>query len=836
MARVTAAAPGQSLTPRQRRPVARTLVLALVAICLGLPPAVVTAQEDQGLVFGATTTLDGAVVLPGVTVEVVDSMGTLVAVAVSDGLGRFSIDVPPGRWRLLAALPGFAPAVRDVIDVDVGGRVEVNVDLAVGLEEEVEVTARPAGPEALIVPDTATTVDRLAGDLADQAPVRGESFEALLPLLPGVVRAPDGRLNVKGGQESQTGLLVNSVNASDPATGEFGITLPVDAIDNVTLLPNPYAAEYGRFTAGVSQVETRRGSNEWRATVNNFIPKFRWRGNQFRGIERFTPRVAFSGPVVDDRVFLAQSFRYRLVKTKVTARPAIDNDSRLESFDSFTQVDATLTHRHNVTATLSLFPRDIERINVDTFNPPEVSPSFSQRGFNVAVAERAILSDYALLESTVAIKTYDVGIGAEGSAPMVFQPDENSGNFFNTQRRDTLTVQLSEVLTIQGRGRLDDHVFKLGADLFHASLSGTSRSRPVEIRRADGTLSQRIDYGGPTRQSVDSANLAFFAHDRWRPADGWLLEIGGRLDRDGVLERYNLAPRFGFVVDVGPRRRGVFRGGVGLFYNQTPLNVGAFESYETPTVSRFAEDGVTPLGTSISFTHELAATRTPRSLTWNVEYDHRLNDSVIFRLNHLRRHGTHEHRLEPVEEAGRHVLRLDSRGRSRYWEVELTSRIVRGPHEMNLTYVRSSAKADLNRFDEYFGNFRNPIVRPNDFSLTSTDTPHRFLFRGSFLIEQWRVSPVVEWRQGFPYSIVDQDQNYVGLQNRGGRFPQFYTLDLDVQRRIEIFGFNPRVGLRVFHLFNSSLPRDVQQNIDSRSFRHFSNPIERTFGLTVQFG
>lgn len=827
---------GRTLTPR-RRPSAAVGLLIAGCLLFILPAFSPPTAQESGVIFGATTTLDGAVVLPGVTVELVDPAGERVGLAVSDGQGRFSMGgVSPGRWTLQASLTGFATVTRAQIEIEGGDRIEINVDLPVGLEEQVDVTASPAGADPLLIPDTATTVDRLSGRLADQAPVRGESFEALLPLLPGVVRAPDGRLNVKGGQETQTGLLVNSVNASDPATGEFGMTLPVDAIDNVTLLPNPYSAEYGRFTAGVSQVETRRGSGQWGGTVNNFIPKFRWRGNQIRGIERFTPRVAFNGPLVKDRVFLAQSLRYRLVKTKVAARPEIENDSRLESFDSFTQVDATLTPRHNLTATVSVFPRDIERINVDTFNPPEVTPNFSQRGFNVAVSERAILSNSALLESTAAVKTYDVSIDGQGGRAMVFQPDINTGNFFNAQNRDTWTVQVSEVLTMQGRGRLGDHVFKVGGDVFHASLSGTSTSRPVEIRRADGSLSQRVTYQTKGPQAVSSTNLAVFAHDRWRPIDGWLLEFGGRVDRDGVLERYNVSPRVGFAIDVGPRRRGALRGGVGLFYDQTPLNVKAFESYETPTITRFAEDGSTPLGPPVSFSHALTATRTPRSLTWNVEYDHRLNDHVIFRINHLRRSGDREYLLDPIQTADNAILRVDSRGRSRYWELELTSRVVKGPHEMHLTYVRSRATADLNSFDEFFGNFRNPIVRPNDFSLTATDTPHRFLFRGSFLVKEWRVSPVVEWRQGFPYSVVDEDQRYLGVRNRGGRFPKFFTLDLDVQRRVRIFGLNPRVGLRVFHLFNNSLPRDVQRNIDSLSFRQFSNPIERTFGLTVQFG
>ena len=97
------------------------------------------------------------------------------------------------------------------------------------------------------------------------------------------------------------------------------------------------------------------------------------------------------GPLIRNELFVAQSFRYRVVNTKVPARPTIDNDNHLESFDSFTQIDANLSPRHSLTGTLSFFPRDIELVNVDTFTPRETSPSFRQRGFSVAISESGVI-------------------------------------------------------------------------------------------------------------------------------------------------------------------------------------------------------------------------------------------------------------------------------------------------------------------------------------------------------------------------------------------------------------------------------------------------------------
>jgi hypothetical protein len=811
------------------------VALALIALIQESAAAAAQTSREQGTLSGLVTTLGGGTSLPGATIDVRTEAGVVVAQAVSDEHGRFAIAVPPGQWTVVASLTGFAASTKSRVAVTAAGETKIDFDLTVGgVEERVDVVAQRPGEAPLEIPSTSASVQVQKGALVDELPVQGESFEALLPLLPGVVRGPDGRLNVNGGAESQTALLVNNVSLNDPATGEFGATLPVDAVDSVTLLPNPYAAEYGRFTAGVSQVATKSGSNDWKLRVNNFVPKFRWRDGTLKGLEKFTPRVAVGGPLVRDKLFFAQSFRYRVVNTKVPARPTIDNDNHIESFDSFTQLDANLGSRHSMTGTVSFFPRDIDQVTVDTFTPREVSPSFRQRGYSVALAERATLSSTALLESVVAVKTFNAQIDGQDDGTMVLSPDENGGSFFNEQSRETHTLQAGQTLTFHPRSWAGSHDLKAGVDVIRATLDGSGLSRDVEVRRRDGTVSQRLTFGRLRHQHADRTDVGAFLQDRWRVTNGLLFEVGGRLDWDGVRDRLNLAPRAGFSANLGASGRSAVRGGAGLFFSETPLNVLAFESFETPTVTYFAADGVTPLRV-VPFAHRLKGMNSPASLIWNLEYDRKVGDHLLFKVNHLRRNGRHEYLVEPVESGGAGMLEVDSVGRTRYWELELTSRVVAAGQQLYVTYVRSDATSDLNRFDRFFGNFRNPVVRPNEFSRADTDTPNRLLVRGSLTLRGWMVSPLLEFRDGFPYSVVDEDRDFVGARNRGGRFPLFKTLDLDVQRRIAVFGLKPRVGLRVFHLLGDFLPRDVQANIAAARFGQFSNTIERQFGLTLQF-
>ena len=75
-------------------------------------------------------------------------------------------------------------------------------------------------------------------------PIKKREIESLLPLVPGVVRGPDGRINMKGAQATQAGWLVNSANVTDPATGGQAINLPIDVVSSVQVISNPYDPEY----------------------------------------------------------------------------------------------------------------------------------------------------------------------------------------------------------------------------------------------------------------------------------------------------------------------------------------------------------------------------------------------------------------------------------------------------------------------------------------------------------------------------------------------------------------------------------------------------------------
>ena len=814
-----------------------TMRLALGVCLLAFCVARVRGQEQQnqdptvGRVVATITALEGTVHLPGMPVELLDDPARLViARTVTDGAGQVNFpDIPPGRYIISVARPGFEARESPVFTVTAGETAQVLLDTRLTfVQPDVQVIAQNPSPTNSVQPVSMS--DMLSGSILETAPLQGDDFRSLLPLLPGVVRDANGRLRIRGGHPTQSALLVSSASVNDPSTGDFDIDLPGQSIESVEVLANPFAAEYGRFTASVTQIRTRSGTNEWEISPGNLMPRIK---GFFKGIRAFEPRLSVRGPIRKDRVFLAQDMQFRYVATPVKSLPD-EPEVDLRSFDSFTRIDTVLSPRHTLGSGLIMFPRELRQITMNTFRPGETTPDFNQSGFSAGLVDRFAIWSDLVVETTVSLRRFEIDINTENTVPMIYAPESQRGGYFNDQDRDVTSLQWVEALTLSRDLWRGQHVFKFGTDMQRSDYSGESLSRPVEIRRGDGSLAEQIVFGGQSTQKVVGTEFAVFAQDRWRLNSRVTFELGLRLDRDAVVEGLNWSPRAGAAVSVLPDGRAIIRGGFGKFVQRTPLNVDAFTSFEPRTVTRFGEDGA-QIASPVTLTNRLdGPLKSPEAYVGNVEWDQRFGRKLLLKIAMLNRRGSHEHVLSPNPSAG--ALTLSSTGTSRYSELESTVRYLGGERrDLTLSYVWSKGTADLNNYDQFFGNFRNPIIRPNENGLTATDVRHRLLLRGVIgLPWQFDFSPVVELRSGFPWSAVDEFQDFVGPRNRSGRHPAVQTLDFSLVRPWQIKKYRFRAGIRVYNLFGDTAERDMQTNITSPNFGSAFNPVERSVGFVFK--
>ena len=161
----------------------------------------------------------------------------------------------------------------------------------------------------------------------------------------------------------------------DPATGLSQVTLPDDAIDSVTVLPNPYAVEYGRFSSGLVVIQTRRAARSWKTRLNNLDPAFRTEAPANRS------KIIGIGCVcaaARDRAGRSsrigcsckQAAQYRYRTSDVPSRPQEDLKTA-HSFSSFTRLDANLSPRHSLVAAGGFFPSVSKYATLGTFTPPD---------------------------------------------------------------------------------------------------------------------------------------------------------------------------------------------------------------------------------------------------------------------------------------------------------------------------------------------------------------------------------------------------------------------------------------------------------------------------------
>jgi hypothetical protein len=108
------------------------------------------------------------------------------------------------------------------------------------------------------------------------------------------------------------------------------------------------------------------------------------------------------------------------------------------------------------------------------------------------------------------------------------------------------------------------------------------------------------------------------------------------------------------------------------------------------------------------------------------------------------------------------------------------------------------------------------------------DTPHRLLVYGDMKTRyDIVIAPSLEIRTGFPFSVVNEQLDFVGARNQAGRFPAFISLDAQVTKgfRVPKFEKKMRVGVAVFNITNRFNPRDVQNNLASPHFGQFFNSL-----------
>ena len=249
----------------------RLAIRCVVAIVLFAAP--VAAQSITGTIQG--TVVDNqnlAVPAATVTVRNIDTNVTREVVTDGEGVYRF-LNMPVGNYELSVELSGFSRYVRSGLTLALNQTAVVNVEIRpAAVSEVVEVRA-----DAPII----NTLNAEVGVRFDQTrvaelPVIGSrNIFSLARSAPGVSEIASGQNSFASGSAEanfasngarlrSNNIMIDGQDVNDPSvTGRQQAVNNTDIVQEIRLITNQFAAEFGRAAGSVMNVITKSGTNSF---------------------------------------------------------------------------------------------------------------------------------------------------------------------------------------------------------------------------------------------------------------------------------------------------------------------------------------------------------------------------------------------------------------------------------------------------------------------------------------------------------------------------------------------------------------------------------------------
>jgi hypothetical protein len=781
----------------------------------------------------------------GVHLELL-SGGAVFAKIDTDAGGRAAFAaVPAGTYTLTASTPGFETARKPDLRVAQDATVTVEITLVPALQhkDSIEVTGSASPVEA-----GAATSENIAGQTAKELPGRPPTVADALPLLPGVVRRPDGGLQISGSAEHRSSLIVNSADVTDPATGQFGLTVPIDIVDSINVYQTPFLAEYGRFSAGLVSGETRRGGDKWKWELNDPFPEFYIRSWHLRGLRDATPRINVEGPIVRGKLYFSEGVEYEVRKIEIITLPFPNDQRRSSGVNSFAQFDWVQSDKHLMTLTAHVAPQRMEFVGLDYFNPPATTPDAAIHNYTVTLSDHLTLFG-GVMENIFSGTQFGTRVWGKTQDDLIVTPTGNAGSYFSNLSRTASRLAWAPSYTFRSAKAWGTHTFKVGSYVAESTNHGVRNLTGVDILNSDYRLTEHIDFVGGRPYSLTDTEYAFYGQDHWSISPRLAVDLGVRAESQEVSASVRMAPRVGIAWTPFANAATVVRAGFGFFYDHVPLNVYSFSRFPKETWTFYdpltGERSAGPffIGNALDVVniHERFVFRqgtvgnfSPQTATGSLQVEQPLGNSVRLRVGYIQNQTAGLVVMsvvppDPVTYEG--ALELTGAGSARYRQLEVTTRVRLGEtRTLFFSYVRSRSRGDLNDFNTFVGSFPVPFIRPNLYGNLPGDLPNRFLSWGLVpLPHGFRIAPVLEYRNGFPYYSVDAAQGYVGIPN-AARYPNFFAFDSRVSKDIRV---NPKYSVRLsvsaYNLTNHFNPESFHNNTGDFAYGTFFGQRQRRF-------
>ncbi|MCW5979454.1 MAG: TonB-dependent receptor [Bryobacteraceae bacterium] len=771
--------------------------------------------------------------------------------------GVYAYTDPSGRYEAMVSAAG-----EYLVDVEAAGYFPLKgypVTLSAGandldfrlnrLREFYQSVDVSAAPPPINIERTGTQETVTGAQIINVPYPTTNDLRNALRIIPGVVQDGRGGLHINGGADNQAMYTLNGFNITDPLTGRLESRLSVEAVQSVDVVSGALPAEQGKGSAGVVAIETRTGDDKFRTTATNFIPGVEYRKGGLL-IGGWTPRVNFSGPIRRGRAWFSNAFDTQFNNTIVRELPKGQDQT------TSWRVSNHLNTQVNITPGNILYTGFLVNIytapqwGLSVLDPRETTRDLRRRQWFFHAKDQLYLGRDVLVEvGYAANRTFGREI-PQGHGFYQITPDGNRGNFFLDAIRKSSRDQILVNGFFPEFKLAGEHRVKAGLDLNRLAYWQDARRTGYETLSRDWLPRRRIEFGGSGRADISNYETSWFLQDSWKHRPNLVFEVGLRGDWDQLLNYWNVSPRLGFAWSPRGMEHTKISGGYGMIHDATPLRVFSRPQDQYSLTTYFTDDGQVYRGPAVTvFTINHPRLARPRQRVFNVGLEREWTAGVHTRLEYLRKRGrygfTYVNRFTgqeyvPSELAGQFdnmnfdaIYALTNDRRDAYDSVQVTLRhVIRRQWEWMVSYTRSHARSNA----VVDATIDDPVVTTFNTGPMPWDSPNRVISWGYLptFWKKWAIAYMVEYRTGFPFSILNDEAAVVGGVN-AQRFPIYFEPNLHLERRFEfrkqLWAF--RMGCN--NVTNHRNPTVVNNNASSDRYLQFYGGVDRSFNFRIRW-
>ncbi len=611
----------------------KVLAVLLTLFCAIAPAA--AQSPDNASVAVVVIDQSGAIVSDAqVTVSNTETGAVREGASGTDGRVTFPALPLTGTYTVAVEKQGFGREERSNITLRAGETATLRVKLLVGTEKA-EVTVYGTNQGVRADPQIGRRIDSAT---VDETPILGRKLTTL-PLFNSAFRQGKGTgdlfvnatyfITGAGSRRTTTFMLDGASNDESWGRQTMLATVPVSAVQEVSVLSNAFSAEFGWTSGPAMNIVTKSGTNALHGEGLYLARPGGMQAKTFSTDGFCAPSVpscttpntlaainpadvpdelhqvsgSIGGPIVKDRTFVFGAADYTHQDRTTFLSPTLPSfvlpaDGSLEYVGNYQQkllnarVDHKLSQLQTVMARFNLdrmFDTNPNDAVVGT-NAPTVARRYERASWSAQANHTAVLRANMLNEARVAYlhgdpvtrweaQSLSTTYTRAGSVPFTIG-ESRSADLWGHQ------LQFADTLSwTHGR-----HNLRIGGSVMRHTTGGfgsepgqailgtftflNTTTAPFEqLTLADvQQYSQPVSYGITSYTMKQWMSVAF-VQDSLRVGNDLTLDLGLRYDRQTLTDATNnIAPRVGFGWHPGGNARVAIRGGYGMYYTQIRAN------------------------------------------------------------------------------------------------------------------------------------------------------------------------------------------------------------------------------------------------------------------------